>query len=53
MAEVLLWCLLGFAGAVACFLLASAWLCFCIADECDQHARHIDNIDRQGGEGWE
>ena len=53
MAEVFLWCLAGvFAGVLLCALVSAVIVCS-IADECDQHARHIDRIDRQGGEGWE
>jgi len=54
--EILFWCLLGFAGAVACFVLAAVWLAGRIADRYQQErqqARHAEWIDRQGGEGWE
>lgn len=56
-AEILLWCLLGFAGAVACFifaLLAAMWLAGRIADEYQQErqqARHAEWTERQDGEG--
>ena len=53
MAEILFLCLAGGAVLLALFMLAAAFVCFQIADECDRHAKHIERINRQGGEGWE
>ena len=53
MAEFLFWCLVVAGVALAICVLGTAVLGCLIADECEQHARHIDRIDRQGGEGWE
>lgn len=53
MAEFLFWCLVVAGGALAICVLGAAMLKCLIADNCDQHAKHIDWIDRQGGEGWE
>ena len=48
MAEILLWCLVGvFVGVVLCALVSACIVCS-IADDCDQHARHIEE---GGGDG--
>lgn len=57
MSDVVFWCLLGFAGAVACFLLAAACLACWIAlelwldeDQRERQARHAEWIESQEGE---
>jgi hypothetical protein len=51
MAEILLRCLVAAFALLAFYLLATAWLCD--RAERDVYGRHVERINRQGGEGWE
>ena len=46
MAEFLFWCLVAASVLLASFVLGMAFMACLIADDCDQHARHIEECEQ-------